>query len=258
MDYPSCYEKIITMIRPQSFPIGVKIIKNDQDLPEEATRPSKYGIKISLCQWTTVARRWGRHVGALAEDINCTPCLAGLGMKKLKDPRDLATYFLEMGYFENLELAQAATQKMNLMPPGEIRGMTFFPLDKATGLDPDLVLIYGTPAQMSRLAAGYAYHSGELIESTSTGFGLSCLSSTLPFVSGKPAFIHPSRGERILGGTEECEMALSIPAKQLESLVDGLEKTHTKGSRYPTQNYVLYQPPTLGPMQNLGDKLRDF
>ena len=258
MDFKSCSEKIVKMIRPQSFPIGVKIIKKDQDLSGEATRPSKYGIQISLCQWTTVARRWGRYVGALAEDINCTPCLAGLGMKKLKEPRDLATYFLEMGYFDSLELAHAATQKMNLIPPGEIRGMAFFPLDKATQMDPDLVLIYGTPAQMSRLAAGCAYHSGELIESTSTGFGLSCLSSTIPFISGKPAFIHPSRGERILGGTEECEMALSIPAKQLETLVDGLEQTHKKGSRYPIQNYVLYQPPSLTPMRNLGDKLSDI
>jgi uncharacterized protein (DUF169 family) len=41
--------------------------------------------------------------------------------------------------------------------------------------------------------------------------------------------VHPGRGERILAGTDECEMFFSFPAKDLELFVDGLEKTHKKG-----------------------------
>jgi uncharacterized protein (DUF169 family) len=88
MDYKAYSEEISKMVRPQTFPIGVKFVKDIDQLPSQAVRPSKYNIKISLCQWITMARRWGRILGAVAEDINCTPCLAALGLKRLeKNPR---------------------------------------------------------------------------------------------------------------------------------------------------------------------------
>jgi uncharacterized protein (DUF169 family) len=109
---------------------------------------------------------------------------------------------------------------------------------------------------MARLAAGFLYHSGELIHSSTTGFGISCLSAIKPYLSGKPALVHPGRGERILAGTDESEMFFTFPAKDLELLVDGLEKTHKKGTRYPIQSYMIYQPPVIPPVKTLDEKLR--
>lgn len=250
-------EEIAKLIRPQSYPLGVKLVKNASQLPEAAIRPSKYGIKISLCQWTTMARRWGRILGAVADDINCTPCLAALGLKRMESSKALSEYFLEMGYLHSIELAEKATRGLGPIPPGEIGGVASFPLEMAP-VDPDIVLIYGTPAQMARLAAGYLYHTGELIEAQTTGFGISCLSAVKPHFTGKPAFVHPGRGERILAGTDESEMFLTFPASYCESLLDGLRKTQEKGTRYPVQSYMIYQPPTIKPMKNLEDKLVDL
>ncbi|MGE0085499.1 MAG: DUF169 domain-containing protein [Desulfococcaceae bacterium] len=257
MDYKAFSEEISRLIRPQSYPLGVKLLKDVSKLPKEAVRPSKYGIKISLCQWTTMARRWGRIMAAVADDINCTPCLAALGLKRMKDSRPLSEYFLEMGYFSSIELAEKATKRLNPIPSGEIAGIAVFPLETAPA-DPDIVLIYGTPAQMAVLAAAYLYHYGELIESETTGFGISCLSSLKPYFTGKPAFVHPGRGERILAGTDESEMFFTFPADYCEPLLDGLKKTHEKGTRYPVQSYMIYQPPIIKPMKNLGDKLTDL
>ena len=94
-----------------------------------------------------------------------------------------------------------------------------------------------------------------MIQSSTTGFGLSCLSAIKPYLSGKPALVHPGRGERILAGTDESEMFFSVPAKELELLVDGLEKTHKKGTRYPIQSYMIYQPPVIPPVKTLDEKL---
>ena len=58
MDYKEFSDEITKMIRPQSYPLGMKLLKDEDALPEKAARPAKYGIKISLCQWTTMARRW--------------------------------------------------------------------------------------------------------------------------------------------------------------------------------------------------------
>jgi uncharacterized protein (DUF169 family) len=256
MDYKSFSEEITRMIRPQSYPLGMTLLKDENALPEKAVRPMKYGIKISLCQWTTMARRWRRILGALADDINCTPCLAALGLKRMENSKALSEYFLDMGYFDSIELAEKATKELEPIPYGEIRGVVVFPLETVP-IDPDIVLIYGTPAQMARLASGYLYHYGELIESRTTGYGISCLSAVKSHFTNKPAFVHPGRGERILAGTDESEMYMTFPASYCESLLDGLKKTHEKGTRYPVQSYMIYQPPTIKPMKSLEEKLSD-
>jgi uncharacterized protein (DUF169 family) len=256
MDYKSFSEEITKMIRPQSYPLGMKLLKDVNALPESAVRPATYGIKISLCQWTTMARRWGRILGVIADDINCIPCLAALGFKRMKNSKPLSEYFLDMGYLDNIELAEKAAGGMGLIQPGEIRGIVIFPLEMAP-IDPDIVLIYGTPAQMARLSSGYLYHYGELIESR-TAFGLSCLSALQSHFTGKPAFVHPGRGERILAGTDESEMFFTFPASYCGSLLDGLKKTHEKGTRYPIQSYMIYQPPTIKQMKILEAKLADL
>jgi uncharacterized protein (DUF169 family) len=256
MNYQDFNQEITRLIRPQSHPLGVKLVKDADQFPESTARPSKYGVKISLCQWTTMARRWGRTYGALAEDINCTPCLAALGLRQMKTSGALSDYFMEMGYFSSQELAEKAAKALDPIPAGEISGVVYFPLDQAP-LDPDLVIIYGTPAQMARLAAGYLYNSGELVQSQTTGFGISCLSALKPHFTGKPALVHPGRGERILAGTDDAEMLMSIPASMCESLMDGLKNTQAKGTRYPVQSYMIYEPPQIKPMKHLGEKLAE-
>ncbi len=256
MDCQTFSGELTRLIRPQSYPIGVKLLDDVGRLPEKAVRPSKYGLKISLCQWTTMARRWGRILGATAEDINCTPCLAALGLQRMTEATALGDYFMEMGYFHSIELARKAVEDLEALEPGQLAALCFFPLHMAP-VEPDLVLIYGNPAQMSRLAAGYLYHYGEMIESRTT-IGISCLSALSPYFSGKPAFVHPGRGERILAGTESGEMLLSLPAALCDTLADGLARTHEKGSRYPVQSYLLYKPPMLPPMKHLGEKLSEL
>jgi len=253
MDYEKYFASIMRMIMPQSFPIGVKIIKKDDPFPDGVTRPSKYGIKIALCQWTTLARRWGWVMGAMGEDINCTPCLAGFGFRKLQAKSDLVQFIMDMGYFDSLDLASSLAEQIEPLKPGAVKGIVIFPLDKAP-LDPDLVVIYGTPAQMTRLAVGFIHNHGRLVKSE-TSFGLSCLSTVMPFWKHEPTLVHPGRGERVLAGTDDSEMFFSIPASYLESLVDGLEKTQKKGTRYPIQSYLLYEPPLVPPMKTLGEKL---
>lgn len=255
MDAEGLVHRLNRMARIRTAPLGVKFLSPGEPVPDGAVRPARYGIRISLCQWTTLARTWERPAGLLAEDINCTPCLAALGWMRLKKPEDLAGYFMDMGYFERTELAERAVAQLDPLPAGAVSGLVMAPLAAGSKIAPDLVWIYGTPAQMARLAAGWVYRTGELISSTTTGFGISCLSMVKPHFSGKPVFIHPGRGERILAGTDEEEMAFSFPASRLADLVEGLEKTHERGTRYPVQRYVIYEPPLLKPLEALGEKL---
>ena len=52
-------------------------------------------------------------------------------------------------------------------------------------------------------------------------------------------------------------MFFTFPAGNCESLLDGLKKTHEKGTRYPVQKYIIYQPPVIKPVKSLDEKLKD-
>jgi len=256
MDFQRCYDTIFKTIMPQSFPIGVKIVKQGESFPEKVVRPAKFNIKISLCQWTTIARRWGWVVGALGEDINCTPCLAAFGFKRVPNINDVATFFMSMGYTKKEEQAVAMAENVEYRNPGEVKGVVMFPLNKAP-VAPDLVMIYGMPAQMFRLASGLFYTSGKSIISKSH-IGISCLHTLMPYWNQEPAFVNPGRGERMLAATGDTEMCLSLPAKYVDDLTEGLEATQKTGTRYPIQSYLLYTPPSIPPMRELEAKLLDL
>ena len=245
MDYQAIDQALTRLIRPQTTPLGLNILGPGDDPPDPKwARPAKYGLQISLCQWVTLARRGNRPVTVMAQDVNCAPCLAGLGLRKMKSPEALADYLLDMGYVADRELALTAAQQLDPLPAGEMRGVVIFPLASAP-LEPDLVVIYGSPAQMARLASGLVHHSGRLVPSNTTGFGISCLAMMRPHWNGQAALVVPGRGERLLAGTEEGEMYLTLPASQMEGLIDGLEATQKTGTRYPIQRYMLYQPPSI-------------
>ena len=40
-------------------------------------------------------------------------------------------YFLDMGYFDTIELAQRVTAQLDPIPAGKIKGIGMFPLDKS-------------------------------------------------------------------------------------------------------------------------------
>lgn len=69
MDYEKYSEIIMRTVMPQSFPIGIKILRKDDILPDRVVRPSKFGIKVALCQWTNLARRWAWIVDAIASNF---------------------------------------------------------------------------------------------------------------------------------------------------------------------------------------------
>jgi uncharacterized protein (DUF169 family) len=59
--------------------------------------------------------------------------------------------------------------------------------------------------------------------------------------SGEPQVILPCYGDRIFGMTADDEMAFTFPFAMAEEVVEGLEKTHAGGVRYPVPIYLRYQ-----------------
>ena len=255
MSYTDQYNTIMKTVMPQSFPVGIKLIRIGEDIPDTIATPKKFGIAVYLCQWISMARRFGWVVGLTPDDINCTICLVGFGFKRIPDPSAFASFFVDMGYSGSVEQARAAADASSFLEPGSVRGVLVFPLNKAP-VEPDVVVIYGTPAQMIRLTYAYTHSFLKPIHSETTS-GLSCLAAVMPAVSGESTLIIPGRGERMMAGTDDAEMFFTMPAEQLDGIVNGLDKTHKKGLRFPIQGFGLFQPPVIPQMKKLEEQLID-
>ena len=52
----------------------------------------------------------------------------------------------------------------------------------------------------------------------------------------------PGNGDRVWAGCQDHEMIMAVPASVLPEVVEGLEKTHETGVRYPIPTYLRYAP----------------
>ncbi len=245
MDYAYARQVILDIVRPVTEPLGLALIPADKPWPDQALRPSHQGLKCSMCQWTNFARRKGVVVGLKGEDIACVPCQVAFGLKVLSDPKALSRFLMSMGYMEDEVMIETMTNSIPFLPSGAFQGVIAFPLSE-TPLDPNVIWIYGTPAQMSHLVIGLVHELGQPIPS-STSLGLTCCSG---FTTQAQIFI-PGAGERSMGGTGESELFLALPAAMLEDLLNGLESTRKKGITAPIVGPAPNNMPPLQPMEEM-------
>jgi len=52
--------------------------------------------------------------------------------------------------------------------------------------------------------------------------------------------ILPCYGDRVFAQTEDGEMGFSIPAGQIDAIIEGLEGTHKGQVRYPIPSFLRY------------------
>ena len=78
--------------------------------------------------------------------------------------------------------------------------------------------------------------------------------------TGEPQVILPCYGDRIFGMTADDEMAFTFPFGMGEEIVEGLEKTHAGGVRYPIPIYLRYHaeyPKSYQELEALWQKQRE-
>lgn len=247
MDYAYAHKVILEIVRTGSEPIGLALIPSGEPWPEHSLRPSHRGLTCSMCQWTNFARREGVVVGLKAEDIACVPCQLAFGFRVLSEPQALGIFLSDMGYMKSAGPVEKIISQIPFCEPGAYQGILAFPLNKAP-IEPDVVWIYGLPAQMSHLVIGLMYELGEFIPSQH-GLGLTC---RLGFLN-HPQILIPGRGERRMGGTGEGELFLSLPGNMLEDLVRGLEATRRNGITAPIAGPGPNNMPPLPQMQKMTD-----
>jgi uncharacterized protein (DUF169 family) len=261
VDWQKLCGKLVQLIRPQTHPLAIKLLEKEDDLPTIIEKPENMGC---IVQAFNLARRRGLAVGVTSRQFSCGIGLFAFGFAKLKEGLDPfqthLSYVLDMGYYKDEKAAEKGIRESlrteAFFEPGKYKAILITPLSE-TNFDPDLILIYGNPAQISRLVTGVIYHNGGVVTSASHS-GMSCASEVvIPFLYDRAQVIIPGTGERVMAMTQDDEMAFSLPASQFENLVDGLEKHRERGIiSYPIAFRLLERPPpSAGPPAEFRDKL---
>lgn len=243
MDYKSAAAQLKDALRLRTEPLGVAFLKDLAALPK-ARRPSQvFGKRVTICQGVTMARIYGWSVGLTREDLVCVPGMLAYGFTPATDPiLELAQLFCEVGFNGDIGPALKEVEALPRFAPEEIGAVYLSPLERLDQ-NPDVVAVWGNPAQMMRLIQAANFSLGERVIGDFGG-KVECASYLIgPYRTGKVTVSIPGMGDRIFSMTQDDELVVSFPAAHLGAILVGLKEAGRKiGARYPVTVYQNFSP----------------
>ncbi len=240
IDVKTADRELQTYIRPQTFPLAIRMLRPGEPIPDKARRPGRDFKKLSMnCQVIDMARRYGWMLALTREDSICSLGIAALGFEKPTHLHKSGT-LCEGMYTETKEAGQRSEAAVDKFAAGEYSALLVAPLDRAP-FEPHLVCVYANPAQVMRLTQAALWKRGGKLTS-SFGGRVDCAEIIVTTMrTDQPQVILPCSGDRIFGQTQDHEMAFTIPWTQIEDIIEGLKGTHSGGIRYPITQFMEYE-----------------
>lgn len=256
MNYQEAARELKGALRMRTEPLGVAFLSDAASLPEKTRRPSQaLGKRVTICQGVTMARLYGWPVGLTPEDLICVPGMLAFGLAPESDPgQEMARILCEVGFHQELAAAREEVEALTRFSPQEIEALYLAPLERL-GLDPDVVVVYGNPAQLMRLIQGATFGLGERAQGDFGG-KIECSSYLIgPHKTGQVRVTIPGAGDRIFSMTQDDELVVSFPARLLPAILKGMAEAGKKiGARYPVTFYQNFQPEFPPPYQDRAKK----
>jgi uncharacterized protein (DUF169 family) len=239
-------EELERRLRLRSFPLAVKMITKDSDLPEGAKRPLRdFGYHLSACQgFFTVRSRFTEDmtIAMLKEDMWCPEAVIGYG---LAEPPE---YFLE-GHtrFPAVVSSQEAGSNWSKAFPrfesGKYIGIVAARLNTAA-FEPDVVVIYCNSIQLRALLHAAAWEEGKDVTCRMSAAG-ACVYAVVPAIqSGECKVAVPCTGDRKWAMAQDDELIFAAPRGKVENLIMAMRYAEEHG-RTPAPH------PTVMPEYNL-------
>jgi uncharacterized protein (DUF169 family) len=241
MDWGKYVEDLNRYIRPNSFPIGINVVKRLSDLPPGAR---KRRFKINVCQLGAYARLYGWNLYGEAEDMDCVlgACTCGL----IRTPERVTKGVLgDKVYQKDLKAAAAMQKALPKLDP-VYKAVACYALGTVDGIDPDVIIVYVDSAQAMRLTQAALWHRGGAFITPSVGDAGMCGIGIAHIMKTKGiAREIPCLGDRRFAAVRDHELFFAWHRSKAEEIIEGLEGTHNGGIRYPipTQLDESVMPP---------------
>jgi uncharacterized protein (DUF169 family) len=244
-DYQKAGQEIFDQLHLATYPVGIRYIKNEEEIPPESIQPSKKGKMMSICQAFHMSRRFGNTYAITAADNFCTPSTVAHGWVKISEEEFIESQ-VRQGWHKDKKAEVRRAKKIylnqfkNIMQLGYC-GLLSYPLDKAPVI-PDTVLIYSNGAIITHIihALCYEHKKKYSLNSSFEGFGESCAKGSLmPFLTRKAQIVIPGAGDRSFAGIQDHEVGIGMLAPFLFYILKNLFKTGgTQGLGFPIKQLI--------------------
>ncbi|MEN3203197.1 MAG: DUF169 domain-containing protein [Atribacterota bacterium] len=220
--------ELSAMLRPKTYPFGVKFFETLDQRPEGTIRPRH---PMNTCQITAIVRYYGRAMYFTAEDMACI--VGGVTLGLIPEPEVMKSGEIAKMLHADIESAREFTSKVAKIPYGKFKAVAAAPMAQIN-FEPDLVVMYGNTAQVMRVVQGYLYKKGGRVY-FSTGGEWSLCADTIAqaYVSQDIALGLPCFGDRKTALAQEDEVSVAFPYSMYDEILEGMRQT-AKVATYPT------------------------
>jgi uncharacterized protein (DUF169 family) len=244
-------EGMSVYIRHQTHPLGVKLLRIGDPVPEGAKNPVRdFGVAFSLCQAMALSRKEGVTIVLDKNSQSCPIALAGLGL--VKPEEFLSGRFVLAPVNQSPEARAKMVASLPRFPFGKYQQLLISPI-KTAAFDPDVIVFYGSGAQVMRMIQAAVFSSGKALSSTATGSGGCLVPIVASMLEGECKYAVPGNGDRRLGLVADGELSFGMPRERFEEVMQGLKFSHEGKQTYPISPGYLkmeYQfPPSYGALR---------
>jgi len=229
IDWAGLSQDMECLLRLKASPVAYKRLEKLDEL-DKIPGVMRLDRRASFCQVPAMVRTMGLTVAATRKNFSerCAR-INGLAPTTEKEIAWEVNAFAT-SWFANVEEARKQMAEYPLVPPGEAVVLT--PL--ASGkFYPDVILIYGNPAQMMLLMNGLQFRDYERFQFFFIGEGSCADGLAQCYTTGKPALAIPCMGERAFGAVTDDEMVMALPPGMMTKAVEGLKALKDRGAGYP-------------------------
>jgi uncharacterized protein (DUF169 family) len=239
IDWAKLSQEMECLLRLKASPVAYKRLEKLEEL-DKIPEVMRLDRRATFCQLPALARTMGLTVAATRDNFGerCAR-INGLAPTTEKELAWEAEGFSH-GWFANVEEARKQMTEYPLVPPGEAVVVAPLAADK---FYPDVILIYGNPAQMMLLMNGLQFKYYERFQFFFIGEGACADGLAQCYTTGKPALAIPCMGERAFGAVTEDELVMALPPGMMAKAVEGLKALKNRGIGYP----IAYLGPLCDP-----------
>lgn len=246
-------EDILQALRLKTYPLAIKMLKAEDEIPKEAIRPVRdMGYHLDLCQGFSRTRWEGKTMAFLKEDMWCFEPAVGYG---LAEPPKA---FLEghnryPATAKTLEAGSNWAKSAPRLDVGIFVGIVSAPLNNCS-FEPDMFLLYCDPAQLTHIMIAKNWIDGSDITTTLSGHA-GCVNAIVPVLKNKKCWVtSPCQGDRRIAATRDSELIFSGPIEILPDLVEAFNSFEGEW-KYPWPHYLQYERELSDNYAELGRKM---
>ena len=186
---------------------------------------------FTFCQIPFMVRVNGITVGITKDDKVNPRCTRLFGLRPATEKSmNAEAAMLSTTWFRSPEEGLQQQRDYYRIPVGG--AIVLAPLTKQK-FEPEVLLVYGNPAQIMMLMCGLQKVKYERFSFSFIGEGACSDSLAQCYVTGKPAVSIPCYGERSMGGVSDDEIIIALPPGELERTILGLKELAKIGFKYP-------------------------